>query len=311
MVRNVETILVLGSNGFIGKHLIDKLNLEYNIISVDKSLTIKSDFEQINTLNVDFTTIQNFDDLLVGVDKVVHLISTTVPVNSTENVMEEIQLNIIPTVKLLESVNRSNVKEFIFASSAGTVYGQSENVCDIASIKKPICSYGIMKSTVEDYLNLYAMYGKFKVKIIRFSNPYGYDENTNKAQGIIPIFIRKNLKGEPITIFGETRRDYIYIDDLVSGTVELVRYSGDQTVFQICTGHTHKTSEVVAAIEAATGKRFKEIIYKERRMCDVQNNFLEKNETQRILGWKPVTDLNKGIDMLVKTVKNHASFRGK
>ncbi len=310
-MKNVETVLVLGANGFIGKHLVRGLISNYNIVAADKVFTNTSTFEKARVLNMDFTKIESFDDLLVGVDKVVHLISATVPVDSTENVMGEIQNNIIPTVKLLESVNRSNVKEFIFASSAGTVYGQTESTCSTVTKKSPICSYGIMKSTVEDYVHLYALYGKFKVKIIRFSNPYGYDENTNKAQGIIPIFVRKNLKGEPITIFGQTRRDYIYIDDLVTGTVEVMRYSGNQTIFQICTGCTYKISEIADSIEAATGEKFKEISYKDRRLCDVQSNFLDESETQRILGWKPAITLNKGVDMLVKTVKKHVDDREK
>ncbi len=298
----METLLILGANGFIGKHLLKKLMGQYNIIAADLNEPDLAYVERYSFVYTDFTKVDNFEKLLNGVDKVVHLIGTTTPIDSTDNVLEEINNNVLPTVKMLEAIKSSSVKEVLFASSAGTVYGDTDVICDINQAKNPICSYGIMKSTIEDLIKLYSKHGTFKAKIMRLSNPYGFDENNNKTQGVIPIFIRKNLSGLPIHVFGDTERDYIYIDDLITGIEKTISYSGEEVYFQLCTGKSYKLSYIINLIEAITGREF---IVKigEMRGCDVEFNRLNSIRTQRLLGWSPTVTIEDGTNLLINMFK--------
>lgn len=153
----MKRCLVLGAGGFIGKALCRSLNGRYEITAFDRAYS--AELEQLNNITQicgDFTTKTDFSDLMQGVDIVFHLISTTLPADETSHIREEILDNVLPTIGLLESMVKCGVRDIIFASSGGTIYGESgdrKNTVD--SQLNPIRSYGVQKKVIETYLQFY------------------------------------------------------------------------------------------------------------------------------------------------------------
>lgn len=300
----MNKILVLGAMGFIGKSLVEKLANKYKILAFDNvESNIFSDNQNVEYIKGDFVTKDDFNDLLTGVDKVIHLISTTTPRDTTDKIIEEVEENVLPTIRLLESMVSCNVKEIIFASSAGTVYGETGNrINSVTSVLKPKCSYGVQKCVIEQYLSFYAQKYGIKAKIVRITNPYGWGQNKQKMQGIIPIFVNRFLNDEEITVFGDGshQRDYVFITDLVDSFEKVLEYRGEEYIFNIGYGEYYSINDIISFIEKRMNKRFKKINYVGDRGCDVHRSYVDVCTTQNVLEWLPRVSIHRGIDLTIE-----------
>lgn len=307
IIITMKKCLILGAGGFIGKALCQKLHGKYEIIAYDRAYS--TELERIGDIRQiigDFTQTRNFTDILQGVDTVVHLISTTLPSDATDGIPEEIINNIVPTTALLESMVKTGVRQIIFSSSGGTVYGDTrDKINTVDSSLAPICSYGVQKKVIEAYIEFYGVRYTLQYKIARISNPYGIGQDAGKPQGVIPIFIRKLLEGEPITIFGEGTevRDYIYMDDLMNFLDRLIAYEGDEHIFNIATGKVYSLHEIIEKIQKKVGRRFSEVIYKDKRFCDVKKSLLDVETTWDLLQYRPQISLDDGIATLYRLLE--------
>lgn len=301
----MKKCLVLGAGGFMGKSLCKELINDYEIVLFDrripKELTSLNGY--VKYVEGDFTKMEDFSPLLKGVDKVIHLISTTIPQEETTNIDMEISQNIIPTVQLLECMVKTGVPEIIFSSSGGTIYGEANGELNkVGDELHPICGYGVQKKTIEAYLEFYGLRYGINYKIMRISNPYGVGQDPQKPQGVIPIFVYRLLHDMPITIYGDgcSKRDYIYMSDLIEAFKQTLAYNGDIHIFNIGSGSAHTLNEVIDLIEYKSGKKFREISYMEKRNCDILKNQLEVDTTWKELHWRAKIGLEQGIENVIK-----------
>lgn len=298
----MKRCLILGAGGFIGKAICHRLCNAYEIVAYDiqESNELK-ELKNVRQIIGDFVNTTDFTEILQGVDIVIHLISTTLPSDDTTHIREEIQENIIPTVSLLESMVKSGVKEILFVSSGGTVYGETgEKVNDVNAPLNPVCSYGVQKKVIETYLQFYGVRYGINYKIARVSNPYGLGQDIHKLQGVIPIFIRNLLNSQPITVYGDGTdvRDYIYMDDVTNIIERMLAYEGEESIFNVGTGTVYTLNEIIDKIVKITGREYAQIEYQEKRKCDVHKALLEVESTWEILGYKPKMPLDEGIRVL-------------
>lgn len=299
----MEKLLILGAGGFIGKAVVEKLSEHYWIRAFDRKIV--DEFSKYNNVEMvvgNFVGAKSFDQYLSGIDTVVHLISTTVPSDETANIPEEIEENVISTINLLESMVRCKVKNIVFASSAGTVYGETgDRVNTVESPLNPKCSYGVQKCVIEKYLEFYARRYDINVKIMRITNPYGWGQDKNKAQGLIPILINKFLTGEPITIFGDGshKRDYLFITDLANAFFKLLEYKGYEHIFNIGYGEYYSINDIVHLIEDRLNEKFRCVSYTKSRFCDVDSSYVDVSSTQQLLDWHPRISVEKGLEMTI------------
>lgn len=305
----METCLVLGAGGFLGKNLCKELVKEYHVIAYDlrKSAELE-DIENLEMIEGNFIETKDFTSILKGVDKVFHFISTTIPSEDTSNIDKEILENIVPTVRFLNSMVQCGVKEIIFASSGGTVYGETgDHVNKIEDRLNPICSYGVQKKVIENYLEFFGLYHGINYKIVRISNPYGIGQNPQKPQGVIPIFIYRLFSKEPITIYGDgnNQRDYIYMGDLVEALIKVAQYKGNQHIFNIGSGKAYSLHEIIDIITKEAGMNFSNIMYKDIRKCDVSKTLIDISVTQKELNWSPCVDVETGISIILDYYKAH------
>lgn len=304
----MNKILILGAGGFIGKAVAGNLLKNYPVRLFDRNLL--PEFSEIGNVEVvtgDFVATKKFDRFLDDIDTVIHLISTTVPSDITLNIPQEIEDNVISTVNLLESMVRCNVKNIIFASSAGTVYGETgDKINTVESPLNPKCSYGVQKCVIEKYLEFYARRYGMNVKIMRITNPYGWGQDKNKAQGLIPIFINKFINKESITIFGDGshKRDYLFITDLANAFLKVLEYKGDEHLFNIGYGEYYSINDIVHLIEDRLNEKFRCVNYTKSRFCDVNSSYVDVSSTQQILDWHPGISVEKGLEMTIDRLSN-------
>lgn len=288
----------------MGKNLVHALATLGDVVVFDREMP--SEFASNDKLvckTGDFVNITSFDDILEGVDVVYHLISTTLPSEGTQNTPKEVSENVLPMVHLLESMKRCSVKRIIFASSGGTVYGDTDGHINKPNDSlSPICSYGLQKQLIENCLMYYNRAGDLDCKIARITNPYGLGQRVDKPQGIIPILIYRLRNNMPITIYGDgtISRDFIYMEDLISALIALSTYNGKKNIFNFGYGESFSLNYIVNAIEQIAAAKFTEVYYQPLRKFDVPHVNVSIEETIAELSWKPQITLEMGIERIVR-----------
>ncbi len=259
-------LVVLGSNGFIGKHLTASLaqNKSNKIIAFDnfneyrqKQVNPFSDFDNVELFPGDFLNTDDVSEAVKLADYVFHLISTTTPASSDKDPLIDLDTNVRASVELFSLCASSNVKRVIFPSSGGTVYGNnvSESNKEIDSTE-PYSPYGIGKLAIENYLRYFKKSHGLDYIVYRLSNPYGPGQNLLGKQGVIPIFLNKILKNEDLTIFGdgEMVRDYIYIDDVINMITKTYDQKTNYSVYNIGSGVGESVNQIVDILRRVTEK---------------------------------------------------------
>jgi len=302
-------ILVLGAGGFIGRELCKQLSKTYQVRAFDLIDMVElRETEGIECVTGNYLEIRDYNELFEGIDTVIDLICTTLPKESTAQIPNEIETNLVPLVVLLENLVKYNINNFLFISSAGTVYGEGSPIGNREQDELvPICSYGALKKVSEAYIEFYnARYHK-KFKVVRISNLYGIGQSVYRSQGIIPIFMNCIFAGKSITVFGDgnNRRNYIYIDDAISGIIQTLEYEGQYVVFNLAGEKSYTINEIIALIEKETGQRFHGVEYVDYRLCDVRENVVNTRLAMDELGWNAVTDISKGISIISEILKSN------
>lgn len=306
-----KKILILGAGGFIGTNLTDELISRGAFLtlfdaSFEKTRAKRWEENGAKLVTGDFSKIADFaDDLVKGQDLIFHLISTTCPTNSNQNIAAEYTDNVLPTTRLLDA-SIGSLSRVIFLSSGGTVYGKDHTgICKEDDDAFPISSYGIQKLTIEKLLYLYNYIHGIDYRIIRLANPYGPYQRTNGVQGVVTNFLHRVLKDEPLTLAGDGSvvRDYIYITDVVKGILRISQDDASNKLYNFGSGQGTSVLEVIQTIEKITGK--KAIVNRvPARLVDVPVNVLDISRYKADFGDPHLLSLEEGIQLTAQFLKS-------
>jgi len=291
-------VLVLGGNGFIGSHIVDQLIVAGHKVRVfDRSV----EMYRAPLPGVDYH-LGNFDDpfqvaeALQDIDVVCHLISTTVPSTSNLDPIADIQSNLVCTVRLLEQMRQKNIQRFVYLSSGGTIYGNTNTVpIPEDHSEYPICSYGIIKLTIEKYLHMHQQLYQLKPIILRASNPYGPRQGHLGVQGLIATFLKKGLNNEALDVWGDGTvvRDYIYVGDLAKLILNAIE-KDTVGIFNAGSGTGKTVINIVDILTKALDRPIT-VNYKSARNFDVEKIVLDISKTKNEFKWEPKMSLRDGI----------------
>lgn len=305
-----KKILILGAGGFIGTNLTDELiargaALTLYDASFEKTRADRWEKSGAKLITGDFSKIADTaQELVEGQDLIFHLISTTCPTNSNQNIAAEYTDNVLPTTKLLDASISSHPR-VVFLSSGGTVYGKDHTgICKEDDDAFPISSYGIQKLTIEKLLYLYNYVHGLDYRIIRLANPYGPYQRTNGVQGVVTNFLHRILKDEPLTLAGDGSviRDYIYIADVIKGILRISEDDASNKLYNFGSGQGTTVLEVIEAIEKVTGK--KAIVNRvPARLVDVPVNILDISRYKEDFGEPDLISLEEGIGLTAEFLK--------
>jgi UDP-glucose 4-epimerase len=301
-------VLVVGGSGFIGSHIVDRLLAHGHSVRVfdRQAETFRGPLCGVDYRFGDFADRMALVEALTGVEAVYHLVSTTLPGTADLDPKTDIQDNLIGAINLFESMHALGVHRILFLSSGGTVYG----IPEMASIPethplRPISSYGIVKASIEHYLEMYRRTRGISPIIVRASNPFGPRQAHSGVQGVISTFLRRVLVGEPIEIWGDGSvvRDYFYVSDLA----EFCARAGTgrrEGAYNVGSGRGMSINEIVEAVRKVTGLDF-ETVYKPGRTTDVPRSVLDCSRAKNDFEWECEADFESALRKTWDWLKVH------
>lgn len=225
-------IIVTGGEGFIGKHLIQRLKSNgHDVLSYD----LKSGLDIINYEQLSLIISSFMPDVIV------HLAALCIDQESIDKPQEYMLTNVLGTINVLECARKLKIKKVVFISSAG--------------VYNPRTPYAYSKFDAESWCNMYSQLYNMIVYRLRLFNVYG--EGNDK--GVINNFIKSIKEGKPIIVHndGEYYRDYIHVKDVVEDITICVE--GDigphNNSYDIGTGKAYSVNEIIAMLSNITGKK--------------------------------------------------------
>jgi UDP-glucose 4-epimerase len=193
------------------------------------------------------------------------------------------------------------VKKFVFASTGGAIYGDTDRLPTPEDHPpQPLSPYGIHKWLGEQYLRYYAHQHGLSYTVLRYANVYGPRQNADGEAGVVSIFFSRLLRGETPNLFahpGEERgmvRDYVYVEDVARANLEAAGKAAGETV-NIGTG----VGTTTEALYRAIAQRFPGAPEPRRqpaRPGDLRRSLLDVRKAERLLGWRPRVALGEGLD---------------
>lgn len=291
--------LVLGGCGFIGRHIVEVMTAQgIPMVVFDVHANPSESTPLCTYVQGLFSDSFQLDSLMAqhGITHVVHLVSTTLPKTSNEDMPYDVDSNVIQTLRFLDLCVKHQVQRFLFMSSGGTVYGSPLQI----PVKEnhpnlPLCSYGISKLAIEKYLFLYHHLHGLNYVVLRAANPYGPGQNPLSGQGVIANFVHKIRSGQRLEVWGdgETVRDYFHVRDLAELTQRSL-LSSTVGVFNAGSGAGLSIKQLIAVLNRTLDERA-DVIYQPARGLDVPAIVLDSSAAFDTFGWRALTPLEAGI----------------
>lgn len=307
----MKTILVLGGYGFIGSNVLNyidnNLDNSYNIILFDKNENhpYGINFNCIcKKYYGDFSDVKLLKRIFIEnkIDIVFHFINTTTPATSL-NIKYDIESNLIATIDFVKLMIEFNVKNIVYLSSGGSIYGKTSVKNSETSLTQPLSSYGIVKLTIEKYLMMFANNGKIMPLIIRLSNPYGPYHYSAK-QGVINIALRSAIKNQKFTVWGngENSKDYIYVEDFVQILFKLIEMKKYNEIINIGSGTLSSLNSIISHINHLYPNF--SWTQSDIKLFDIPNFELDLRKLKKNINFFKFTNINDGIYKTNDWLKN-------
>lgn len=300
-------VLVTGGAGFIGSHVVKLLVSGGHGVTVLDNLSLgkkESVNKKAKLIVGDIADPQKAKVALQGIDAVIHMAGLIVVPDSVKDPIKYGTVNVLGTIKFMESMREAGVKRMIFSSSA-CVYGSPRTL----PIKEdepvhPDNPYGASKAAIESYMQTYNAIFGFDSIVLRYFNPYGPGELHEPETHAIPNFIRSALAKKPIPLYwnGNQTRDFIYIEDLAQAHVDVLNLTGFQ-VFNIGTEHGVIVKDVLDKIFKILGYRVP-INDLGKRPGDVDANYASSEKINKTVGWRAKVSLEEGLTRTIEFYKS-------
>ncbi|MFH1968254.1 MAG: NAD-dependent epimerase/dehydratase family protein [bacterium] len=312
-ISNGVKCLITGGAGFIASHLVDKLIEKGHKVAVidnlstgkKENLNSKADFHKADIQDAKISQIFK----KTKPDIVFHYAAQIDVRKSVENPVDSAKTNILGSLNILENCKKFRVKKIVFASTGGAIYGEAGIVPTPEDYTpQPLSPYGIEKFIVEHYLNFYKKEYNLDYLILRFANVYGPRQNSKGEAGVIAIFCDKILKGENPVINGDGKqtRDFVFVDDVVTANILGIK-KNKTGIFNIGTSKETDINTIFQKINKFFGSKYKEI-HVPGKKGEQERSCLDFKNAQKLLGWKPKYNLDKGLEETKKWFEGHKNW---
>jgi len=255
-----SVICITGGAGFIGSHVADAvIERGHRVVIVDDLSSGRKenlpDGAELAVLDVRSPDAAR----LLAEEKVEILIHHAAQMDvrrSVEDPRFDADVNIIGLVNLLEGARRAGVRQVIFASTGGAIYGEQDvHPADERHEARPVSPYGVAKLASERYLYFYRHEYGIHATCLRYANVYGPRQNPHGEAGVVAIFLHKLLRDEQPTINGDglQTRDYVYVGDVVAANTAALGQTGFH-IYNVGTGIETDVNTLFDHIHTAVGQ---------------------------------------------------------
>jgi len=292
--------LVVGGAGFIGSHIAEGLlALGGQVVVLDdlsngKSANLAGSKGPLELVQGD---VRTFDfDSLGKLDGVFNEAARAL-LPSFVDPVTDMMVNAGGAIRLLEYARKHDVK-FVHASS-GSVYGNPTKIpISEDHPLNPISPYGVSKLTSELYCSMYFRNYGLDVVALRYFNVYGPRQTVNEEMGVIPIFVSRALRKQPLRIFGDGKqtRDFLNVRDVVAAN--LLAYGSTRSAGQIMNiggGGDEVSIEALAIMVMKACGYEAPLVYAEPKPGDIRRLVSDNSMAKEVIGYEPSVSLEVGL----------------
>ena len=315
----MKRVLVTGAAGFIGYHLCKSLLDDgFNVLGIDNVNDYydpklkQARLDQLNPFNnfkfdkIDIADRESLTKAFTDFkpNKVVNLAAQAGVRYSIENPYAYMDANLVGFLNIIELCRHNDVEGLIYASSSSVYGGNTKTPSSTEDrVDNPISLYAASKKSNELIANSYSHLYGLHTTGLRYFTVYGPWGRPDMAMF---IFAKKILAGEPIPVFnnGEMRRDFTYIDDIISGTRAAIDKNYKCEIFNLGNHKSEQLMDMIALLEQKLGKKA-EINFLPMQPGDIRESFADIKLSNTKLGYKPRTSLIKGISRFIKWYQNY------
>lgn len=304
MSRN--SVLVTGSSGTVGTELVLRLlDSGYDVRGVDVVENRWSDRVDSVTELVDLRDENEVMDLDADMDMIVHL-SANARVHQLVRNPEGARDNFDMTFNMLEFARRNDVQEFVFSSSREVYGNNGKLIYDEEDTYTDSCEspYTASKIGGEAMVKAYEKCYGIDTSLLRFSNVYGRFDNSNR---VVPLFIAQAVHDQDLTVYGADKvLDFTYIDDCVSGIVDVVdsfaKVQG--TTLNIASGEGTSLLELARTVVDTVGTNV-EVHVEPNRTGEVSRYVADISRANKLIGYSPQYSFSEGIEQTIEWYLDH------
>ena len=303
-------LLITGGLGFVGSHLVDSLvKKNHKIMILTKTLSkkknIKKSAKKIQIEKIDLTNFQQLGKIIEKFkpDVIIHLAGNASHSKSFENPLKDIDSNAKTTLFMLEKIRKLNTQCKFILGSTFIVIGKPKKLpVNENTPCNPTTIYGTNRLSSEYFCKIYHEVYGLHTNIFRITNSYGPREQIIPKKNAVNFLIYKSFKKEEISIYNQGKffRDFIYIDDVISGINIILKKGKSGELYWISSGKRTWFYEFGDILEKTTGCKVK---YSETpvytKKVDV-GNFVVSNLKLRKLGWSPKISVDVGVKKTLK-----------
>jgi UDP-glucose 4-epimerase len=298
-------VLVTGGAGFIGSHIADRLVADgHEVVIVDdlssghvEHLQPKARFYQMDLKSP-------WLDELFRIERpeaVVHQAAQASVRRSVEDPVFDASVNVLGTAALLQAGSHHGIRRFLFASTGGALYGDADVIPtpeDYPTL--PVSPYGASKLAAEVYLRTFHALHSLSYAALRYANVYGPRQDPHGEAGVVAIFTRRLLSGEPARINGDGKqtRDFVYVGDVAEANARALT-SDAVGSFNVGTGIETDVTSIFEVLKRLTGSNQPEE-HGPPMPGEQRRSVIDARKIEKVLGWRPQTSLEAGLGATVR-----------
>jgi UDP-glucose 4-epimerase len=241
-------------------------------------------------------------------EAVCHLAAQISVSRSVRDPVFDARVNILASIGLLAASQAHGVRRFVFASTGGAIYGDTNVMPTPEDFPAaPVSPYGASKLAFEHYLHVYREVHGMSNIALRFSNVYGPRQDPHGEAGVVAIFSQALLAGRPAMINGDgtQTRDYVYVGDVVAAIAAAVRSEATGS-YNVGTSTETDVNQLYQKIAAAVGTS-EPPSYAPARPGEQRRSCVSIERAARDLGWEPKVSLDQGIPLTVEYFRTAAA----
>lgn len=301
-----QTAVVTGAAGFIGSHMVDLLlDQGYQVIAVDSlqsgRLANLDHRKSDPSLKVEVRDLRELDpeeNLFEGAKYVFHFAGLGDIVPSIENPIDYMSINVLGTVRTLESARRAGVSKFVYAASSSCYGLDSKLPTTETSEIKPQYPYALSKYQGEQAVLHWGQVYGLPVTSIRIFNAYGTRSKTGGAYGaVFGVFLAQKLAGKPFTVVGDgtQKRDFLYVTDIAKAFLAAAESPDTNEIYNLGSGNPQSVNRLVELLGG-------EVIRLPKRPGEPDCTWADITKIQNAFDWKPTVTLEEGVATLLENI---------
>ena len=304
-MKSLLKLLITGGLGFIGSHLVDSLSNKNNeILILTKTLSKRSNLQNL-TKNIKIKKINLTDFQKVGrlienfkPDVIIHLAGNTSHSKSFEKPLQDVDSNIKTTLFMLEKIRQLGLSCKFLLGSTFIVIGRPKKLpVNENTPCNPTTIYGTNRLASEHLCKIYHDVYGINTNVFRITNSYGPREQIKPNKNAVNFLINQASRKKKINIYnkGEFFRDLIFVDDVISGIITILRKGKSGELYWISSARKMWFKKFARILQKTTDC---EISFPPTpgytKKVDV-GNFVVSNSKLKKLGWEPKVSINLGI----------------